>query len=68
MQALRLAVHTLRSSSANIGALTLSRLCADVEIRLGQESIDGLRGCLDELDSEGRRVLEALNADSGVTT
>ena len=68
MQDLRLTVHTLRSSAASIGALTLSRLCADVEIRLGQESIAGLRGRLDELDSEGRRVLEALSADSGAAT
>jgi HPt (histidine-containing phosphotransfer) domain-containing protein len=62
VRALRLAVHTLRSSSASIGALALSRLCAEVETRLGDETIASLRGRLDDLDGEGQRVLEALDA------
>jgi len=68
VRGLRLAVHTLRSSSASIGALALSRLCADIETRLGQEPIAGLHRRIDELDGEGRRVLEALGAGASPAT
>jgi len=49
--ALRVIAHTLKSSSASVGALELSALCAEVEARgaeIVQEPIDqdyGLRDC-----------------------
>lgn len=34
--------HTLKSSSASVGALKLSRLCAEIEAMIRQERSDGL--------------------------
>jgi hypothetical protein len=59
-QAQRHVAHTLKSSSASVGALTLSALCAEVERQLRDGPMDGLVGQLDQLASEGRRVLAAL--------
>jgi HPt (histidine-containing phosphotransfer) domain-containing protein len=53
-------VHTLKSSSASVGALTLAALCADIERRLRDGLLDGLEAQLDELITEGERVLAAL--------
>jgi HPt (histidine-containing phosphotransfer) domain-containing protein len=53
-------VHTLRSSSASVGALKVSDLCADIERRLRDGVLDGLGARLDELIAEGERVLAAL--------
>ena len=52
--------HTLKSSSASVGALKLSELCADIERRLREGALDGLDGHLDDLRAEGERVLAAL--------
>ena len=52
--------HTLKSSSASVGALKLSELCADIERRLREGALDGLDGHLDVLRAEGARVLAAL--------
>ena len=41
-EALRHVVHTLKSSSASVGALELSRCCSEIENRLRQEQLDGL--------------------------
>lgn len=54
------AVHTLRSSSASVGALTLAELCADIEHRLRDGVHDGLAVQLDDLHAEGERILAAL--------
>ncbi len=53
---MRLAVHTLKSSSAHVGALDLARLCADAEQVLREGSFDVLAGRLDRLRAEARRV------------
>jgi HPt (histidine-containing phosphotransfer) domain-containing protein len=54
--------HTLKSSSASVGALALSRACAEVEARLRA----GEHGALDRditwLISEGEAALEATAA------
>jgi len=52
--------HTLKSSSASVGALKLSALCAEVERQLRDSVPDGLEAQLDELAAEGQRVLAAL--------
>lgn len=52
--------HTLKSSSASVGALKLSELCADIERRLRDGVLEGLDGHLDDLRAEGERLLRAL--------
>ena len=59
-QGQRHVAHTLKSSSASVGALALSALCADVEQRLREGQSLGLDGQLDELAAEAERVLAAL--------
>ena len=60
MQSVRHAVHTLKSSSASIGALRLSRLCAEIEAAVRQEAFAGLPTLLDDVDREMAVVLQAL--------
>ena len=60
MQAVRLVAHTLKSSSASVGALNLSARCAEVERRLRDGECDGLAALLDQLTDEGGRVFAAL--------
>ena len=52
--------HTLKSSSASIGAVKLSQLCADIEAMVRQSQTDGLAPRLDALCDEVERVLAAL--------
>lgn len=67
-QAVRQVAHTLKSSSASIGALALSRLCADVESRVRQSQLDGLPARLDALAAEVGRVQRALRVLQGGVT
>jgi len=60
MQSVRHAVHTLKSSSASIGALRLSRLCAEIEVAVRQEAFAGLPTLLDDVDRELAVVLQAV--------
>lgn len=69
--ALRHVAHTLKSSSASVGALQLSRQCAEVESRLRaqrQDRADGSSGLEDldvllaELQAEAAQVLDAVRA------
>ena len=60
MQAIRHAVHTLKSSSASIGALRLSRLCAEIEAAVRREAFSGLPPLLDDVDRELVVVLQAV--------
>jgi HPt (histidine-containing phosphotransfer) domain-containing protein len=59
-QAVRHVAHTLKSSSASIGALELSRLCAEVEAMVRQTQQGGLPEALDAMHAEVRRVRAAL--------
>jgi HPt (histidine-containing phosphotransfer) domain-containing protein len=58
-------VHTLKSSSASIGAIKLSQLCAEIEsmIRLG--TLDGLTARVERIDRETAAVLLALKQVQG---
>jgi HPt (histidine-containing phosphotransfer) domain-containing protein len=58
---LRHVSHTLKSSSASVGALQLSAFCADIERRVREGQTDGLDERLDAMADEGRRVLAALS-------
>lgn len=53
---LRLVTHTLKSSSASVGALALSALCAAAEHAVRDGQLDGLPPMLDELEAEAARV------------
>lgn len=59
---IRHVAHTLKSSSASIGALTLSQQCAAVEAMIRQDSTDDLDGPLAALSVELDAVLQALRS------
>ena len=60
MAAVRHVAHTLKSSSASIGALDLSRLCAEIETAVRQEALEGLAALLDDMDRKLAVVLQAV--------
>ena len=60
MPSVRHAVHTLKSSSASVGALRLSRLCAEIEAAVRQEAFADLPPLLDDVDRELAVVLQAV--------
>jgi CheY-like chemotaxis protein len=57
---IRHVAHTLKSSSASIGALHLSRICAEVEAMARQQQTDGMQGRVTELQAEVETVRVAL--------
>lgn len=56
----RLVAHTLKSSSASIGALELSQVCAQVEGLIRAESADGLDPLLDTMRAALDAALSAI--------
>ena len=58
--AIRHIAHTLKSSSASLGALNLSAQCADVENRARNAQTEGLDIALDAMHAEALRVHETL--------
>ena len=58
--ALRHVAHTLKSSSASLGAIKLSRLCAEMESMARQGQTEGMTGQTTELCGEIDAVLLAL--------
>jgi len=60
--AMRQVAHTLKSSSASVGALGLSTLCAEVEARLRDGRMEGLETQLDMLTAEAERILSGLSS------
>ena len=58
----RLVTHTLKSSSASIGALRLSQLCAEAEAGIRREELGALPGLLDAIDQELQGVLQAVRS------
>jgi len=54
--------HTLKSSSASVGALGLSRLCAEVERAARAGEIEPLGVALEDLRAETTRVLGLVRA------
>jgi len=59
-QLLKRKVHALKGSSAALGAMSLSRLCADVEHLPRGTSAEAFAAPLTALDQEYRKVLSAL--------
>ncbi|MCO5123131.1 MAG: Hpt domain-containing protein [Rhizobacter sp.] len=60
MAAIRHVAHTLKSSSASIGAVKLSRLCADIESMSREGRFEGLPDAIAAFNSEVTAVLDAL--------
>ncbi|MEW6707440.1 MAG: ATP-binding protein [Pseudomonadota bacterium] len=60
LAAMRHVAHTLKSSAASVGALELSKLCAEIERSIRQEETEGLEGLLDGMVAESARLLAAL--------
>lgn len=54
--------HTLKSSSASVGALALSRACAEVESRLRSGDASALQSDIARLIAEGKLALVAVGA------
>ncbi|HEX7440556.1 MAG TPA: Hpt domain-containing protein [Caldimonas sp.] len=59
-------VHTLKSSSASIGAIKLSQLCAEIEGMIRLDNFEGLAARIDRMDHETAVVLQALKQLPGV--
>ncbi len=60
-EGMRHAAHTLKSSSASVGALELSALCAQAEAGLRDGDTAALPALLDRLCAEGERILAGLS-------
>lgn len=54
--------HTLKSSSASVGALALSALCAQAEALAREARASELPPVLQALQEEGQRVMAAVQA------
>ena len=61
-------VHTLKSSSASIGAVKLSQLCAEIESMIRLERYGDLADRVDRMDRETNAVLQALKQIRGAET
>jgi histidine phosphotransfer protein HptB len=61
----RRVAHTLKSSSASIGALALATLCAQVESAARQPVGGHEQALLDAFDVESQRVVRAVRARLG---
>lgn len=59
---LRQVAHTLKSSSASVGALQLAALCAELEQGLREPGGVNNNGILDRLELEAARVAVAVHA------
>jgi two-component system, sensor histidine kinase and response regulator len=58
--ALRQAAHTLKSSSANLGALIFSEICKKLEVMGRDKALVEAKACLADLEHEYARVRESL--------
>ena len=61
-EAVRHLAHTLKSSSASVGALALSALCAQVEQHVRAPQPDDIGSLLDAMLAEMQRVSGAVQA------
>lgn len=58
--AMKMAAHTLKSSSANVGAIRLSESCQEIENAISRKDLEGLTGLLGSVGGEYFAVEEAL--------
>jgi two-component system sensor histidine kinase/response regulator len=62
------AAHSLKSSSANVGAKVLSGYCHDVEASAGIADTEEARKIVEKIESEHSRVQAALTAECDLLT
>jgi two-component system, sensor histidine kinase and response regulator len=62
------AMHALRSSSAQIGALAIARLCERGEEKADRAVVDDMKGLLDAIDEELAQFNTWLALALGETT
>jgi HPt (histidine-containing phosphotransfer) domain-containing protein len=58
--AMKMAAHTLKSSSANVGAVRLSEFCQEIENTISRKDAEALRTLLSSVGGEYFAVEEAL--------
>lgn len=58
--------HTLKSSSASIGAIKLAQLCAEIETMIRLDTLDGLTSHIEQMIRETSHVIQALRQMPGV--
>lgn len=63
MRALRDAAHRIKSAASNLGAVALSRHCAELERRAGEGGVLDGDGLFSEIEAEYQRVAEALRRE-----
>ncbi len=66
--AMQKAAHSLKSSSANMGAMTLSSLCKELEMMGRNNSTENAGKILSEIESEYERVRVALTEELKMST
>jgi hypothetical protein len=59
-EGMRHVAHTLKSSSASVGALELSRICADIEAAIRDRQAIDLEPLLDDMAAQSSRLRAAL--------
>ncbi len=62
MRTISQVAHTLKSSSASVGALALSKLCAEIEDAVRNEAFSRLDEPLDAMQAELHDVLQAVRS------
>lgn len=58
--AVRHVAHTLKSSSASVGAIKLSLLCAEIETMIRTDNLDGMAERIEQMERETAAVLKAM--------
>ena len=61
--AMKRAAHSFKSSSGNVGALTLAALCKELEVMGGANHTAGAAAVLPAIEAEYEAVREALQAE-----
>ena len=64
-KSVELAMHTLKSSSRQLGATALGELCAEAEERAPSGDLTAMSPLLDRIDAELVRVRDALARETG---
>ncbi|WP_159441291.1 hybrid sensor histidine kinase/response regulator [Desulfopila aestuarii] len=63
MNDLRIAAHTMKSSSANVGALRLSKMCAELESIAAVGIIENIDDLIEAIHNEYLQVEDSLNME-----
>ena len=67
LKSLKFGAHSLKSSSANLGAEILAGLCAELELKAAGDEIELVGTLVEQIDQESRVVVAALDQELGAT-